>query len=50
MELIGGDVQVHQPPELVLGLDQPRGEIVRIRFRGAEALLEGGLGFLRLLR
>ncbi len=36
VELVGGDVEVHQPAALVLGVDQAGGELLDVRLGGGE--------------
>ena len=47
MELVGGDVEVHQPAALVLGVDQPGGELLDVRLGGGEPALQLGDALVR---
>ena len=40
MELVGGDVEVHQPATGVLRVDQPSGQLLDVRFGGRQPPLE----------
>src|SRR3954469_10544525 len=46
VELVGGDIEVHQPAALVLRIDQPRGELLDVRLRGRQPALELGDPFV----
>ena len=42
VELIGRHVEVHQPAALVLGVHQPRGQLLDVRLRGGKPALQLG--------
>src|SRR5436305_1212666 len=47
VELVGGDIEVHQPAALVLGVDQAGGELLDVRLGGGEPALQLGDALVR---